>query len=110
MAKGEEIVGQMVGWMVGLWQQTYHALAPVNKGLPKDHGRLLGHSTKRWRQANERASAFARGVLKEVEALAGTTACKSVQLVRLRQRPSRPWRLYGRHHLVQRLGYRLQDT
>ncbi len=58
----------------------------------------------------ERASAFARGVLKEVEALAGTTACKSVQLVRLRQRPSRPWRLYGRHHLVQRLGYRLQDT
>ena len=33
----------------------------------------------------ESASAFARGVLEEIEALAGTTACKSVQLVRLRQ-------------------------
>ena len=31
------------------------------------------------------ASAFARGVLEEIEALAGTTACKSVQLVRLRK-------------------------
>ena len=33
----------------------------------------------------ERASAFAYGVLKEIEALAGTTTCKSVQLVRLKQ-------------------------
>ena len=33
----------------------------------------------------ESASAYARGVLEEIEALAGTTACKSVQLVRLRQ-------------------------
>ena len=33
----------------------------------------------------ERASAVARGVLDEIEALAGTTACKSVQLLRLRQ-------------------------
>ena len=30
-----------------------------------------------------RASAVAQGVLKEIEALAGTTSCKSVQLVRL---------------------------
>ena len=42
MAEGEEMVGRMVGWMVGLWQQTYHASAPVNKGIPKDYGRLLG--------------------------------------------------------------------
>ena len=33
----------------------------------------------------ERASAVAHGVLEEIEALAGTTACKSVQLVRLKQ-------------------------
>jgi hypothetical protein len=33
----------------------------------------------------ERASAFAHGVLEEIEALAGTTACKSVQLVRLKK-------------------------
>lgn len=33
----------------------------------------------------ERASAFAYGVLKEIETLAGTTTCKSVQLVRLKQ-------------------------
>ena len=31
------------------------------------------------------ASAFARGVLEAIEKLAGTTACKSVQLVKLRQ-------------------------
>ena len=31
----------------------------------------------------ERASAYANGVLKEIETLAGTTTCKSVQLVRL---------------------------
>jgi len=31
------------------------------------------------------ASAFARRVLEAIEKLAGTTACKSVQLVRLRQ-------------------------
>lgn len=33
----------------------------------------------------ERASAFALGVLKEIETLAGTTSCKSVQLVRLKK-------------------------
>jgi len=33
----------------------------------------------------EEASAFARRVLEEIEALAGTTACKSVQLVRLKK-------------------------
>ena len=33
----------------------------------------------------ESASAFAQRVLEEVEALAGTTACKTVQLVRLKQ-------------------------
>ena len=33
----------------------------------------------------ESASAFAYRVLKEIETLAGTTACKSVQLVRLKQ-------------------------
>ena len=33
----------------------------------------------------ERASAFAQRVLEEIEALAGTTSCKSVQLVRLKQ-------------------------
>ena len=33
----------------------------------------------------ESASAFARRVLEEIEALAGTTACKTVQLVRLRK-------------------------
>ena len=33
----------------------------------------------------ESASAFAQGVLESIKALAGTTACKSVQLVRLRQ-------------------------
>ena len=33
----------------------------------------------------ERASAVAQRVLEEIEALAGTTACKSVQLVRLKQ-------------------------
>jgi hypothetical protein len=34
----------------------------------------------------ESASAFAQRVLEEIEALAGTTACKSVQLVRLKKR------------------------
>lgn len=33
----------------------------------------------------EEASAVAQRVLEEVKALAGTTTCKSVQLVRLRQ-------------------------
>ena len=33
----------------------------------------------------ESASAFAHRVLEEIEALAGTTACKSVQLVRLKK-------------------------
>ena len=33
----------------------------------------------------ESASAFAHGVLEEIKALAGTTACKSVQLVRLKK-------------------------
>ena len=33
----------------------------------------------------ESASAFAQRVLEEIEALAGTTACKAVQLVRLKQ-------------------------
>ena len=33
----------------------------------------------------ESASTVARGVLEEIEALAGTTACKSVQLVRLKK-------------------------
>ena len=33
----------------------------------------------------EAASEVARGVLKEIEALAGTTSCKSVQLVKLRK-------------------------
>ena len=33
----------------------------------------------------EKASAVARGVLESIEALAGTTACKSVQLVKLKQ-------------------------
>ena len=33
----------------------------------------------------ESASAVARGVLEEIETLAGTTACKSVQLVRLKK-------------------------
>jgi len=32
-----------------------------------------------------RASAVAQGILEEIEALAGTTSCKSVQLVRLKQ-------------------------
>jgi len=31
------------------------------------------------------ASAVAQGILKEIEALTGTTSCKSVQLVRLEQ-------------------------
>ena len=34
----------------------------------------------------ESASAVAQRVLEEIEALAGTTACKSVQLVRLKKR------------------------
>ena len=33
----------------------------------------------------EEASAFAQRVLEEIEALAGTTACKSVQLVELKK-------------------------
>ena len=33
----------------------------------------------------ERASAFAQRILEEIEALAGTTSCKSVQLVRLKK-------------------------
>ena len=33
----------------------------------------------------ESASAFARGVLEEIKALAGTTSCKTVQLVRLKK-------------------------
>ena len=33
----------------------------------------------------ERASAFAQGVLEEIEALTGTASCKSVQLVRLKK-------------------------
>jgi len=33
----------------------------------------------------ERASAFSQRVLEEIETLAGTTACKSVQLLRLKK-------------------------
>ena len=55
-----------------------------------------GNHTERLSQENERhqdgessilegASAFAHRVLEEIEALAGTTACKSVQLVRLKK-------------------------
>ena len=55
-----------------------------------------GNQTERLSQESEcrnegessllaRASAVAQGVLEEIEALAGTTSCKSVQLVRLKQ-------------------------
>ena len=57
---------------------------------------MNGNHTERIPQANEchqdgescileSASAFADRVLEEIEALAGTTACKSVQLVKLKQ-------------------------
>ncbi len=57
---------------------------------------MNGNHTERIPQANEcrnetesgileSASAFADRVLEEIETLAGTTACKSVQLVRLKQ-------------------------
>lgn len=57
---------------------------------------MNGDQTERLSQAGERreigeggllevASAVARGVLEEVKALAGTTTCKSVQLVRLKK-------------------------
>ncbi len=38
----------------------------------------------------EDASAFAHGVLEEIKILAGTTACKSVQLVRLKKWAQEP--------------------
>ena len=55
-----------------------------------------GNHTKRLSQESERrengensllesASAFAQRVLEEIEALAGTTTCKAVQLVRLKK-------------------------
>jgi hypothetical protein len=55
-----------------------------------------GNHTERLSQESERrengensllesASAFAQRVLEEIEALAGTTACKSVQQVRLKK-------------------------
>ena len=57
---------------------------------------MNGCSSERLSQENERyqdsegcilesASAFACGVLKEIEELAGTTSCKSLQLVRLKK-------------------------
>ena len=57
---------------------------------------MNGDKTERIPQTDERreiseggilesASTFAYRVLKEIEALAGTTACKSVQLIRLKQ-------------------------
>ncbi len=57
---------------------------------------MNGNHTERIPQANEcrnetesgileSASAFADRVLEEIETLAGTTACKSVQLVRLKK-------------------------
>ena len=49
----------------------------------------LPQESKRQNEAEsgilESASTFAHGVLEEIEALAGTTACKSVQLVRLKK-------------------------
>lgn len=57
---------------------------------------MNGNQTERLPQAGEcrneserclleSASAFARGVLEEIKALAGTTSCKTVQLVRLKK-------------------------
>lgn len=57
---------------------------------------MNGDCSERLSQENERyqdsegcilesASAFACGVLKEIEELAGTTSCKSLQLVRLKK-------------------------
>ena len=57
---------------------------------------MNGDQTERIPQADERreiseggilesASTFAYRILKEIEALAGTTACKSVQLARLKK-------------------------
>ena len=54
-----------------------------------DQTERLSHEGERRKNGEggllESASSFAYGVLKEIEALAGTTACKSVQLVKLKQ-------------------------
>ena len=54
-----------------------------------DHTERLPQESKRHQDSEssilESASAFAHRVLEEIEALAGTTACKSVQLVRLKK-------------------------
>ena len=47
----------------------------------------------------ESASAVARGILEEIEALAGTTACKSVQLVRLKKWAQEQGCWYSDHSL-----------
>ena len=73
-------------------------IQPKFVSLHTEHikGRMNGDQTERLSQEGEcreegkcsildAASAFARGVLEAIEKLAGTMACKSVQLVRLRQ-------------------------
>jgi hypothetical protein len=58
--------------------------------VPMDgnHTERLSQESERRNEAEsgilESASTFAQRVLEEIEALAGTTACKSVQLVRLK--------------------------
>ena len=69
-----------------------------------------GHKTERIPQKGEcrencehdileSSSAFARGVLESIEKLAGTTACKSVQLVKLRQWAKEQGYWYDDHSL-----------
>ena len=47
----------------------------------------------------ESASTFSHRVLEEIEALAGTTACKSVQLVRLKKWAQEQGCWYGQHDI-----------
>ena len=57
--------------------------------MNEDNSERLSQESERRNETEscllERASDFAQGVLEEIEALAGTTSCKSVQLVRLKK-------------------------
>ena len=62
---------------------------PINDSMNGDSLKRISQEGQRQNEAEggilESASAFAQRVLEEIEALAGTTACKPVQLVSLKQ-------------------------
>ena len=55
----------------------------------ENHIERLSQENERGKEGEDsllaRASAVAQGVLKEIEALAGTTSCKGVQIARLKE-------------------------